>query len=194
MRRWAYALLLVVTTSNAAFAHKLKVFATVEAGTISGYGFFVGGGRPQGSTAVIKDAAGREVYRGATDSEGRFSWTPAAPSTFTVIVDTREGHVAEAVLAAERFGGAEPTPADARRSDAGATKMATAAAGDAETERRIEAAVARQVRPLLERIEALDARLRLADIVSGVGMILGLAGMGLWAVARRTAHPKPPEA
>jgi nickel transport protein len=38
---------------------------------------------------------------------------------------------------------------------------------------------------VLARIEEMDARLRFADVLSGLFFILGLAGMALWALGRR---------
>ncbi len=45
-------------------------------------------------------------------------------------------------------------------------------------------AVQREIAPLEERLEALDSRLRFVNILSGVFLIIGLAGIGLWARAR----------
>ena len=52
-------------------------------------------------------------------------------------------------------------------------------------EAAVDAAVARQTRPLMEAFEAMETRLRFNDIVGGIGMIVGLAGAALWAMARR---------
>lgn len=191
MRRLLLACAVLLAGFAPASAHRLKAFATVEEGTISGYGFFVGGGRPRGAVVTVRDGAGRELYRGETDAEGRFAWRPPAPADYTVILDTREGHVAEARLPANRFG--ETTaPVGQALAAGGATNAA--ASGHAETggsnaeapelERRFEAAVARQIRPLLERIEAMDARLRMSDVVAGLCAIFGLAGIALWAFGR----------
>ena len=49
----------------------------------------------------------------------------------------------------------------------------------------VESAVQRQVEPLLERIEQMDNRLRFTDIMSGIFLIIGLAGIGLWARGRK---------
>ncbi|WP_246161855.1 hypothetical protein [Segnochrobactrum spirostomi] len=49
----------------------------------------------------------------------------------------------------------------------------------------MDAAVQRQIEPLMEQIEAMDSRLRFTDVISGLFLILGLAGMGLWANGRR---------
>ena len=42
-----------------------------------------------------------------------------------------------------------------------------------------------ELKPLMEQIDRMESRLRFTDMVSGVFLILGLAGMGLWARGRR---------
>jgi nickel transport protein len=51
----------------------------------------------------------------------------------------------------------------------------------------IAAAVQRQIAPLMARIEQMDSRLRLTDVVSGICLILGLGGIALRARGRRRA-------
>jgi nickel transport protein len=192
VRRLLLVIALSMSMVSTASAHKLKVFATVEAGTITGYGFFVGGGRPRGSALIIRDADGREVFKGETDEEGRFSWRPPSPSDFLISVDTREGHMAEARIPASRFStAASGAPVDAAATIASIASDKHAAAGSvcepraSDLNALVEAAVSRQVRPVLERIEAMDGNLQLRDIVSGVCMIFGLAGIALWIVGRK---------
>lgn len=52
-------------------------------------------------------------------------------------------------------------------------------------DRSVEAAVARQIRPLLESYAAAESRLRFNDIAGGIGMIVGLGGMALWISSRK---------
>ncbi|QFR33728.1 cobalamin biosynthesis protein CbiL [Ancylobacter sp. TS-1] len=185
MKRLAAALLLFLLAFAApAQAHKLKVFATVAGDSIAGYAFFIGGGRARGTPWIAKDSAGATLISGTTDAEGRFAFAlpPEATGDVTVTVDTREGHIASATLTAARLaGGAAPSPSPAAATDSPVSTIADTRPLEA----AIEAAVQRQVEPLLERIEELDARLRVTDIVSGVFLILGLAGMALWARGRR---------
>ena len=69
MKRLAAALLIAAATATPAAAHKLRVFATVEGGSVRGYAFFVGGGRPEGSAWAAKGGAGEIIlYRAG----GRF--------------------------------------------------------------------------------------------------------------------------
>lgn len=182
MIRLLLPLLLALAFVGPAQAHKLKVFATVEGAEVTGYAFFIGGGRAAGAVWTAKDPAGTMLASGTTDGEGRFAFrVPQPPVDATVTVDTREGHIAAATLPASRFGGAAallPPPADG-------AEPAMEAPGDARLATLVEAAVQRQVTPLMERIEQMDDRLRLADVMSGIFLILGLAGMALWAKGRR---------
>ncbi len=207
MRRFTLVLAFATAMASPAEAHRLKVFATVEEGAVAGFGFFVGGGRPNGATVIIRETGGREAYRGLTGPDGRYSWRPPGPADFTVIIDTREGHMAEAQIRAERFAGApdDPTPAmpapaagdqsgpSAAAADLGANAEGCALGVDgASLASLVDRAVARQVRPLLESHAAAEGRIRFNDVAGGFGMIAGLAGLGLWAGNRRrdrTASP-----
>lgn len=174
MRRMIIVLFLIVFAGPAT-AHGLRLFARVEGQAVSGYAFFVGGGRPSGIawSARIGEKA---LAAGQTDEQGAFAFTVPEPvaAAVTISIDTGDGHVAALALAPARFGGA-----------AAASAPASGASAEEAGTPDIEAAVARQVAPLLERIEAMDSRLRMTDILSGLFLIIGLAGMALWARSKR---------
>jgi nickel transport protein len=173
------ALALLGLAAAPAEAHRLRVFATVEAGAIEGYAFFVGGGRPA-DAAVRFVQAGEVVHATTTDEAGAFAWRPQDSGAITVVVDPGGGHVAEVTLDAERFGGeANRVPAPAP-----ATGGTTPSGLDPAVEAAIEAAVARQIRPLLEAQAETQSRVRLTDVAGGIGMIVGLTGVALWARTR----------
>jgi len=182
MIRLLLPLLMALALAGPAEAHRLKVFATVEGAQAKGYAFFIGGGRAEQTPWVAKDAAGSRIAEGTTDDEGRFAFAVMPPPTsdITVTVDTREGHIAFATLPAARFVGAISPGAQA------ATEApATPAAPKAPLDALVEAAVQRQLEPLMEQIDRMESRLRFTDMISGVFLILGLAGMALWAKGRR---------
>jgi nickel transport protein len=182
MIRLLLPLLMALALAGPAEAHRLKVFATVEGTQAKGYAFFIGGGRAEQTPWVAKDATGSQIARGTTDDEGRFAFAVVPPpaSDITVTVDTREGHIAFATLPAARFAGGVPSA-----SKAATETPAAAAPPEASIDARVEAAVQRQVEPLMEQIDRMESRLRFTDMVSGVFLILGLAGMALWAKGRR---------
>lgn len=181
MSRAALVLLFCASLIAPAQAHRLKLFATVESGAISGFAFFVGSGRAHGADLVFTGQDG-QTHRMQTDETGAFQWTPPAPQSFDIVASTGDGHVSEARVEASRFGGAAPD--ETAQTEAEAPAAATGAT-QAQIERAVDAAVARQIRPLLEAYEVAETRLRFNDIVGGIGMIVGLAGVALWASARR---------
>lgn len=187
--RLLLSLILLAALASPAAAHSLRLFARVLGAEVSGYGFFIGGGRPAGA-AWSAEMAGQAIAGGRTDAAGGYAFAAPVKITgpITVTLDTGEGHIARATLIPERFG-ATPTPAQAApvppSKPAAADPAALAAQIEAATERAVERAVAREVAPLLERIEKMDARLRLTDLISGLCLIAGLAGMALWVRGRR---------
>lgn len=171
------AALLALAQPASSTAHQLKLFATVEGGTVSGYGFFIGGGRA--TTALVTATAGDVpvVADLPVKADGAFAFPYDGPGPLRLVLDAGEGHRAESTLAVERFapGAAAGDQACMADTDALADLI----------EARVDAAVARQTRPLLEALAEAEARLRFSDIMAGIGMIAGIAGAALWASARR---------
>lgn len=186
MKRLA-SLMILIALAGPAQAHALKLFATVEGDAVTGYAFFIGGGRAQDTDWVAKDAQGAELASGRTDAEGGYRFVAPAPVTgpLTVIVDTHEGHVAIAEIGPERFG-APPVAATGAPAAASLAARGVASAMPAQDiSPLVEAAVQRQVAPLLARIEEMDARIRITDLLSGLFLIIGLGGIGLYIRGRR---------
>lgn len=204
LRALLCAFALVALCTGPAAAHRLKVFATVEGGTVTGYAFFIGGGRPQGAQVIFRTPGGADLAAAVTDAEGGFSYRPPAPQPVEVVVNAGDGHMAEVLLAADRFGPAQPAPdgrdtaASAPEEVAGTTASASAPSPPSSpaclpdptvlaglVDAAADRAVARQIRPLLEAYEAAEGRVRFNDVMGGIGMIVGLAGTALWVSARR---------
>lgn len=192
----------------AADAHRLKLFASVEDGVVKGYGFFIGGGRPHDAQLLIRNKAGVELYRGPAGRDGSFTFRPAAAADLVLTIDAGDGHVADTHIAANRFpeggtldavgaaqaAGEAPAPA-AVLADTGSP--GTGATGPREelaalVDRSVDRAVSRQITPLLEAYAEADGRARFNDVVSGIAVIIGMAGLLLWGRARQRTDKPPP--
>lgn len=239
---------LLVFSTGVALAHSLKVFARTDGEQISGYAFFVGGGRPVGAEWVAT-AAGKAVAEGQTGAEGEYAF--AVPNTVSddivITVDVKDGHIASTRVDADRFLSQTSGKQQALTAETSATDASTAETSSKEStlpetsspearstevtqhstsladgkqqgalppesgqqdaragvsqsaafkktlqntlteadQRAIERAVERQINPLLERLEVMDARLRYTDVLAGIFLIIGLAGIGLWILSRR---------
>ena len=164
-RVWAAAQILVaLALSTPAQAHKLKVFATVEGAEIVGTAYFAGGGKAMGAEGRLLTADGAEEARFVTAEDGGFRLKAPAGVDHTIVVDAGDGHVARASLTALEPAAA---PASGQPMDA------------------VEAAVARQIRPLREQLDAYEERVRLHDLMGGIGTIFGLFGVFAWVRSRR---------
>ena len=191
----AVLFLLCVCMTQPALAHRLRLYAHVDDGVVSGFAFFVGGGRARYAEIFFRDASGRNLHVGRTDHEGAFVFTPSQPQDVVIIVNSGDGHAAEASLPLERFAAratpqAQPESEPVVQGEAGApllidTGSALRPADLSLIERKVEAAVARQIGPLLEAYTLAEGRVRFNDVMGGIGMITGLAGIALWASSRR---------
>ena len=196
MVRLLVAVLALSLVAGPALAHKLKVFARVEGGEILGSAYFVGGAPASGVEVRVLGPDGSVLDRPAPDAEGRFRYRPATPGDYLVEVDSGDGHVARWKLAATEFAPA-PGPAPAAGQQQSARHAETAGASETMSEGSplatlpvpvpdpalaalVEEAVARQVGPLREQLQAYEDKVRLHDVLGGIGYILGLAGLALW--------------
>jgi nickel transport protein len=175
MNRLAAALAVLLLFALPAEAHRLKLFAQATGENIAGYGFFIGGGRPQGADLVVTTPDGKEVSRLKTGTDGGFSFTPPAPGRYHLSLAAGDGHFAELDISTD---GTVAAPA----------AVAPQASVPTDLDARIETAVARQIRPLLEAYDAADGRVRFNDLLGGLGWIVGLAGLWAWLRSRRDRH------
>ena len=184
------ALVLASVTASPALAHKLKVFATAIGSAVEGRVYFVGGGAGIGVPVELRNASGEVVATARTTApDGRFALSLPYRDDFTVAADAQDGHLSSFALNAKRLAETLPARPGAELAVQETAEIAPVPeAGDAPavSTEAIEAAVARQLAPLLDEIDALRSAIGFRDMLGGVGFILG--GFGLWAflAARRS--------
>lgn len=175
MNRLASALAALLLFVLPAEAHRLKLFAQATGGNIAGYGFYIGGGRPQGADLLVTTPDGKEVSRLKTAADGGFSFAPPTPGRYHLSLAAGDGHFTELDISTD---GTLAAP----------VVMTPQTSVPADLDARIEAAVARQIRPLLEAYDAADGRVRFNDLLGGLGWIVGLAGLWAFMRSRRDRH------
>ncbi|WP_229360317.1 hypothetical protein [Ferrimonas sediminicola] len=176
MRSWILGLALVV--SCAAQAHLLKVFAYGEGGRVHGSVYFAGGGPATGASVQVLGIDGALLTTLTPDANGEFVYAPDGPRDLELLVDTGDGHQIRWPVRAEELSGGHP-----------ASQPVMAAEPSQSDQRQllglIEQAVARQVGPLRQELQQAQDRARLSDILGGLGMIFGIAGLAMWWRGRR---------
>jgi len=233
----ALALLLGLAAPRTAAAHRVNVFAWVEAGTVRVEATFPGGRPVAHGTVVVRQAGTTEVlFTGATDDAGKLAFPVPAQdlaegADLEITVDAGSGHAdAWIVTAAEIRAGQAPAAAASstapglgagKKKESAAAQSRTASTGTPESGKAPAGArapapaagPAGAALPSAEAVaqaaaqaaaaavnEALERRLApltqalarqakagpgLAEIVGGIGWIVGLAGLVALVRARR---------
>lgn len=177
---------LLLAIASPAQAHRLIVFAAADGADIHGRVRYAGGDAARVQVR-IEDAAGRHLATLEPGPDGRFHYRATTASAHRIIASTPDGHRAEwQITAAELaagFADAREAPDTAAPSPDAAPPAALDAI-DPQLAAAIERAVARALLPLREELAQTREALRMADILGGIGWILGVAGLALWWRAR----------
>lgn len=182
---------LLLTTASPALAHKLKLFATAQGPEVSGYAYFTGGDRAMGAALTATAPDGTVLFSGVTGTDGGFRFTALRRVDHVLTVDGGDGHQARITVGADVLppslpGGTEAAPAPA---PAPPPQQAAPSAPPADIQALVEAAVARQIRPLREQLDAYQDQVRWHDVAGGIGTIIGLAGLAFGLTRRRGRRP-----
>jgi nickel transport protein len=191
-----------------AYAHKLKLWASAQSGArIEGYAYFPGGGRAPGAKVEVFDPAGRRLAECPTDNQGAFAYDAPYRCDLEFRADSGDGHAASmTVTAAELpetlppFPGADaqappPSSGDTSNGRKFTRRGGPAVApgnGDLPVAARSPAgqdALARQIAQLREQLNAYEDKVRLRDVLGGIGYIAGLAGVVLYFKGRARRNP-----
>jgi nickel transport protein len=175
-------------------AHKIKVFATVEGETINGYAYLSGGARVKNAAVRILAADDTLLGETVTDPAGSFRFQTKNPVDHRIIVDAGSGHVAEFTVKASELARPDssslvtPTITVANKPFSQSTQETTMPSAT-HLQAVVDKAVARQLRPLREQLDAYQAEVRWRDVLGGLGYILGIAGIAFYFLGRRQQPP-----
>lgn len=185
------AFALLCAPSGPALAHRLNVFAAFDGTRIAGEAYFTGGARAGGIVVRALGTDGRPVAEARTDAAGAFAFPPLAPADLDIVADAGDGHVARWRIAAAEMGGTAPAAGQPTR---GALPAGAAPEGDAAApaglEQAVDRAVARRIAPLQRQLAEYEAKVRLHDVLGGLGYLVGIAGLAVWWLARREGRAR----
>ncbi|MFQ6370560.1 hypothetical protein [Shewanella sp. YIC-542] len=182
--------------STPATAHLLKVFAWVEGNQIVGNAYFAGGVAAAGTEITVLDDQGQLIAKANPDEHGEFRITIPGAANYRIEADTGDGHVAHwDIKAAEIAAVPETKPAavaehahphPASVTPEAAVAPSSASSLDAEALARVvQTAVAKEVGPLRQEVQQYADRVRLSDVLGGIGFIFGITGLALWWRSRK---------
>lgn len=175
-------LVLALLAPPPAEAHRVNVFAWVEGDTVFVESKYPDGTRVNEGVIRVLDEKGVERLSGKTDARGGFSFKVPPAESLTVVLEAGMGHRADWPLSREDLTGGAPAPAAATALAVAASEARppqASAAPDlaAALEAALERALERKLAPVSRALaELAEPRVRVADVVGGLGWIAGLVG------------------
>jgi len=193
------ALLVALSAATPAFAHKVVVFATVDADTIQGEAYFRGGAPVQGAKVTVLGPDRSLLGETTTDDEGRFTFPVRSRMSHTLIVDAGEGHGQEYTVPSDELPDNLPeAPSTTEPAVPGPTTtlepkpdLAPAHVDKETLEARIDA-VYKQVAACRRDLDQYKNERRFQDVLGGVGYILGIMGLVFYFLGVRRKEKRPP--
>ncbi len=202
------SVVLVFLYVPASQAHKVKMFATAEGNLITGYVYYTTGGKPKQAVILVEDPQGNRLGNVTTDDNGEFTFTANLRQDYVFILELADGHRATFTVTADELPetlsppeGKQPVqnengpnndqdmtserPLPASETHVAAKDHLVLQLSSGELEDLMDKAVSKQMRLLREQLEHYEEKVRLHDILGGIGYIIGLMGLGYFLSARR---------
>jgi nickel transport protein len=175
-------------------AHRVNIFAWVEGDTVLVECKYPDGREVHEGVIRVLDSAGKELLNGKTNTKGEFSFKVPQQDDLTIVLEAGMGHRADWPLSKQDLApaGEAPKPEPAAPSQpapkteappAAAKESAPGAASPppAGIDPAIEKALDKKLAPVLRMLaEIHEQKVRLADVLGGIGYIIGLVGVAAY--------------
>jgi len=187
-----------------ALAHDIRMSARVEGRQIVGKVYVRGGGAVAGAKVMAFDPHSRELASTHTDEQGLFRLPVRRRCDHRLLADAGDGHGAEYLIKASLLPEDLPAAGDASgpslarpqqlpAAEDGSNRRTVNAAFQAPaTATECDASVVKELRAeiddLRQQLDHYRQRVRLLDVLGGIGYILGLTGIAYYWLALRRNH------
>ncbi len=182
-----------VLAPGSSWAHRLNLFAGGVGDVIQGQVYYAGQIPAPHATITIQ---AEQPITLQPQVDGHFSSRVVERRDYRLVAVTPDGHRAQWTVPASELAPSLPAAkgfAPSVGSTTPAPSSGAAPAISAMTTQQLETALARQIQPLREQLDRYERKIRLHDILGGLGFIVGLAGAALWWRSRQRDDNKSPQ-
>ncbi len=181
--------MVILAAPSSAAAHSLQLFAEGDGTVIRGQAYFRGGNPAVDVLITAFGPENRKLGETRTDAQGAFSLPVRYRCDYRMLASTGDGHGAEFPVESGELSASLPplgAAADSPAEEPAPAAAASIASADEPPPAPDElAAIRSQLSALRKQLAAYEHRIRVRDVVGGIGYILGLAGIGFYVAARR---------
>jgi len=195
-------IILFVISPSAAYAHNVSVFAWLAGDTVHVESKISGGRKPKNAPVKVYNSQAKLLLKGKTNASGEFSFKIPQKTELRIVLVAGPGHqaewlITEADLAAagvEKMQTKKPLNSNTKVPDhaihfgAGGQKSEASKSPDSrealtaeEIQIVVEKALDRKLKPIMKMLaESSEKGPRAAEILGGIGYILGLIGVAAY--------------
>ncbi len=174
-----------------AFAHKVNLFAYVEADEVYVEGYFVDGKAAQNSKVQVLGPNGGLLVEGITDDQGQYRFAVPQRTDLKIVVNAGMGHQTDFLLTAAELNKTDVVDAvSVQSSEVDPSQSASQPAesgitNNTELDAVVRKAVNEAIKPLVRELSAAQQKASLSSIIGGVGYIIGFLGLFAFFKARQ---------
>jgi len=154
-----------------ATAHGIHVSARVEGHMIRGKAYYHGDSPVRDAKIRALDPSDDEIATTQTDAEGEFSLKAQFRCDHRLLVEVGDGHGAEFLIKASQLPGDLPARGD---------KPVSAASSEVSLE-----TIRNELSELRNQLQRHEERIRIQDLLGGIGYIFGIAGVAYYFLGIR---------
>jgi nickel transport protein len=185
-------LTLLLLAADPAQAHRVNIFAWVEGDTVFVECKYPDGTKVHEGVIRVLDSAGTELLHGKTNDKGEFSFKVPKLDDLDIVLDAGMGHRADWPLFKRDLApagsvagpAASPRPASKVEAPTATVNDNTPGAASAQLtgiEQAMEQALDKKLAPVLRMLaEMHEQKVRLSDVLGGIGYIVGLVGIAAY--------------
>ncbi|HUT12640.1 MAG TPA: carboxypeptidase-like regulatory domain-containing protein [Thermoguttaceae bacterium] len=189
----------LILSPASALAHKIHVFAYARGTTIHGQAYFTEDSPARNIAVTALDPAGQQIGDTTTDDDGQFTLEAQYRCDHLLQVSTSDGHGGEYTVSASEFSqdlpprdgsAGSPPPSSSPEVDSppdeGHAHTPAPEAGQPDNKTLLV-----QIVELRKQLKSYEDRIRLQDVLGGVGYILGVAGIAFYFLGAKKRPPAP---
>jgi nickel transport protein len=191
------SLTLMLLLASQALAHRVNIFAWVEGEKVFVECKFPDGTKVNEGIIRVLDSAGKELLNGRTNDKGEFSFKVPKLDDVTIVLEAGMGHRADWPLSLQDLSQpgeapkkalpAEPHPVSKTEAQPDQESSSAIASPPPEgIDQAIEKALDKKLAPIMKMLaEMHEQRVRLTDVLGGLGYIFGLVGVAAYFKRKR---------
>ncbi len=206
MRSWQFiittTMIILFSLAGPAAAHKVMVFAWVSGNTVHTESKFSGGRKVRAGGIEVFDPKGQLLLSGKTNDQGEFSFPIPQLTDLKIVLTAGMGHRGEWTISKNEIADAIPADTDSPAVNNAAVKKfvpaaetkstvtrapsTTIALSTEEIQQTVEKLLDRKLEPIYRMLaEDREHTPTIADVIGGIGYIIGLVGLAAYMHARR---------